>query len=305
MIRRQVHGHDRPSLRWVAAGLVVALAAALGGWLVAERIAADPATVPSYSKELKAGPARLKVSTDWAEVRSPPVLPGLKDAPAWTPYAGLATTVSVALVAPDDAALVPNALVKDAAGGLPQPERARVVGLEARAYRGVRSGQSVLDVYAIPTTRGVLTLVCSARNGAAEGPTWCLDGLDSITVAGAQPLKPAADTAYRMRAPEALKKLDAVRVSERKALRSSKGPVGQQRAADRLYRAYLAAAEELGALAPQKSAAARVVTSLRDTARAYRALSVAADRRSKRAWARARSRVARAEKALRGRVAAI
>ena len=140
MIRRQAHGHERPSLRWVAAGLVVALVAAIGGWVVAEKIAADPATVPSYSKELQAGPARLKVSTDWAEVRSPPVLPGLAGAPAWTPYSGLATTVSVALLAPDDAALVPNELVKGADGGLPNPERARVVGLEARAYRGVRSG---------------------------------------------------------------------------------------------------------------------------------------------------------------------
>ena len=257
---------------------------------------------PEYG--VQAGPARLKVSTDWAEVRSPPLLPGLAGAPAWTPYSGLATTVSVALVAPDDAALVPNELVKGAEGGLPKPEKARVVGLEARAYRGVRSGQSVLDVYAIPTTRGVLTLVCSARNGAAEGPTWCLDGLDSITVSGAKPLKPADDTAYRMRAPAILKKLDAVRVSERKALRAAKGPVGQERAAERLYRANLAASDELGALAPKGTSAARVVTSLRDTARAYRALSAAADRRSKRAWARARAQVARAERTLRGRVAA-
>ena len=111
-------------------------------------------------------------------------------------------------------------------GALPRPEKARVVGLEARAYRGVRSGESVLDLYAIPTTRGVLTLVCSARTGAPEAPTWCLNGLDSITVSGAQPLKPAADTAYRMRAPAVLKKLDTARVSERKALRRAKGPVG-------------------------------------------------------------------------------
>ena len=117
----------------------------------------------------------------------------------------------------------------------------------------MRSGESVLDVYAIPTTRGVLTLVCSARNGAPEAPTWCLNGLDSITVAGAKPLKPAADTAYRMRAPAVLKKLDAARVSDRKALRRAKGPVGQQRAATRLYRAHLAAAEMLAPLAPDKT----------------------------------------------------
>jgi hypothetical protein len=167
----------------------------------------------------------------------------------------------------------------------------------------VRSGESVLDVYAIPTTRGVLTLVCSARTGAPEAPTWCLNGLDSITVTGAQPLKPAADTAYRMRAPAVMKKLDAARVSERKALRRAKGPVGQQRAATRLYRAHLATAEQLAPLAPDKTRPERVVTSLRATARAYRALATAAERRSKRAWARARSEVARAERTFKQRVA--
>ncbi len=42
MIRRYTHGHDRPSLRWMAVGLVVALAAGLGGWVVANQIAAEP-----------------------------------------------------------------------------------------------------------------------------------------------------------------------------------------------------------------------------------------------------------------------
>ena len=189
MINRQTHGRERPSLRWMAVGLLVALAAGLGGWAVAERIAAEPPAAPSLERVLDAGPARLKVSTAWVTARRPPELPGLAGAPAWTPYSGLATTVTVALVPADDAALVPSGLVKAAQGGLPKPERARVVGLEARAYRGVRTGDSVLDVYAIPTTRGVLTLVCAARNGAPEAPTWCLNGLDQITVAGARPLQ--------------------------------------------------------------------------------------------------------------------
>ena len=46
------------------------------------------------------------------------------------------------------------------------------------------------------------------------------------------------------------------------------------------------------------------MTSLRATARAYRALGTAADRGSKRAWARARTEVARAERTLKQRVAA-
>jgi len=304
MIRRYTHGYDRPSLRWMVVGLVVALVAGLGGWMIANQIAAEPTATPVAQRVLDAGPARLKVSTGWEQARRPPKLPGLGSAPAWTPYSGLTTTVSVALLPADDPALVPAALVKDAEGGLPRAEKARVVGLEARAYRGVLSGDNVLDVYAIPTTRGVLTLVCAARSGTPEAPTWCLNGLDQITVEGARPLKPDAGTAYRMRAPATLKTLDTSRVSERVALRRAKGPIGQERAARTLYRAYAAAAEDLAPLAPEGEPPALVISSLRSTARAYRALGDAADRRSKRAWARAKTAVSKAEKTLKRRVAA-
>ena len=182
---------ERPSLRWMAAGLAVALLAAGGGWFVADRIAADPASPrrrsPSCSTPVprgcgcpRAGSAR----------RGRPRCPGSRVRRRGRPTPASATTVSVALVPADDPALVPAALVKEADGGLPRPEKARVVGLEARAYRGVRTGDAVLDVYAIPTTRGVLTIVCAARSGGPEAPTWCLNGLDQITVAGARPITP-------------------------------------------------------------------------------------------------------------------
>ena len=133
----------------MAVGLVVALVAGVGGYLVANHIAADPASAPAIDKVLAAGPARLKVSSDWERAARPPAVPGLAGAPAFTPYDGLATTVSVALLPADDPALVPAALVAVAEGGLPKAEKAKVVGLEARAYRGIRTGDSVLDVYAI------------------------------------------------------------------------------------------------------------------------------------------------------------
>ena len=288
----------------MAVGLVVALVAGVGGWLLANHIAADPASAPSVDKVLTAGPARLRVSSDWERAARPPAVPGLAGAPAFTPYDGLATTVSVALLPADDPALVPAALVKAAEGGLPKPEKARVVGLEARAYRGIRTGDSVLDVYAIPTTRGVLTLVCTARNGGTEAPTWCLNGLDQITVDGAQPIAPKAGTAFDLRAPETLKGLDEARVRERTALRRSKGPVGQERAARTLWKAYGDAAAELAPYAAAGEPSVEVVAALRETARAYRALGDAAHRRSKRAWARARAGVSQAERELKARVAA-
>ena len=58
MIRRQAHGHERPSLRWIAAGLAVALAAAVGGWLGrrADRRRSGDAVAAGRPKELDAGP---------------------------------------------------------------------------------------------------------------------------------------------------------------------------------------------------------------------------------------------------------
>jgi hypothetical protein len=285
-------------------GLAVALAAALGGWAVADRIAADPVTAPSTQKVLDAGPAHLKVSAGWARAPRAPALPGLGDAPAYMPYSGLTTTVSVALVPADSASLVPAALAEKADGGLPKAETAKVVGLQARAYRGVHTGDSVLDIYAIPTTRGVLTLICAARSGAEASPTWCLEGLDQITVEGARPITLNDATAYRMRAPATMKSLDAVRVRERVALRRAKGPVGQERAAGALRKAYFAAADDLAPLAAKGEPSEDVVAALRDTGRAYRKLGVAADHKSKRGWMRARSEVAKAEKTLKLRVAA-
>jgi hypothetical protein len=204
----------------------------------------------------------------------------------------------VALLPADSASLVPSALVEKVDGGLPKAEKAKVVGLSARAYRGVVVSDSVLDIYAIPTTRGILTLVCTARAGAEASPTWCLEGLDQITVAGARPITLNDATAYRMRAPETMKKLDSVRVSERIALRRARGPIGQERAARALRQAYFAAADELAPLAPKGEPSEDVVDALRDAGRAYRKLGTAADHKSKRGWKRARSQVSRAEKTL-------
>ena len=46
MIGRRADGRERPSLRWIAVGVAVALAAAIGGWFLANHIAADPASAP-------------------------------------------------------------------------------------------------------------------------------------------------------------------------------------------------------------------------------------------------------------------
>src|SRR6185503_20273724 len=105
-------------------------------------------------------------------------------------------------------------------------------------------------------------------------------------------------------APETMKKLDSVRVREREALRRAEGPVGQKRAALALYRAYGDAAAELTPLGVKGEPSEAVALALRDTARAYRKLSIAADHRTERGWERARTAVSEAERTLELRVAA-
>ena len=299
MIRRQPGPpRERISVRWIAAGLTVALIAAFAGWFAARQIGTPPKATPATEKTLTAGAVRLRVSTDWARVARPPDVPGLGHAPAWAPYAALSTTVSVAIVPADHPSLLPTTLVDQAKGGLPAPEAAKVVGLAARAYRGVRSGTATLDVYAIPTTRGILTLVCRAPNGGPEAPAWCLNGLDQITVEGASAIKPDASTAFRLKAPAVLATLNQRRVEERTALRRAHTPPGQAKVALELWRVHRDTAASLATLAPAGSDYAKLVSAIRDAGTAYRGLAASADRRSKRSWLRARSRVSRAEKAL-------
>ena len=216
------------------------------------------------------------------------------------------TTVSVALVPGRHPALVPGRAGREgrrrAARGR---RRARVVGLEARAYRGVQTGDSVLDIYAIPTTRGVLTLVCAARSGGRRRPPGASNGLDQITVGAPGRSPPNAGTAYRMRAPAAMKGLDAVRVRERVALRRAKGPVGQERAARTLWRAYgdgrrASSRRWRRRASRRRRSSPRCATPRAPTGK----LGDAAEQRSKRGWARARSAVAKAEKTLKRRLAA-
>ncbi len=300
------YGRPRPALRWVAVGVALAVVGAVGGWFVAHRIASRaPAAAPGATERLlDAGPARLRVSAPWTPARRRPAVAGLTGAPAWTPFAGLSTTVSVALLPAQQATLLPTALVNSVSGALPRAQAARLVGLHALAYHGVRSGQSLLDVYAIPTTRGVLTLACTTGANAAEAPAWCLNGLDSVTVDGAKPLAPAPDTAYRLGAAAVLRPLDRARVGERRALRAAKRYAGQGHAAQALASAYLTAARALGPLVPASGAAAAVPGALRTAATAYQGLARAAAHRDRRGWNRARGAVARAETAVKTRVAA-
>jgi hypothetical protein len=107
-----------------------------------------------------------------------------------------------------------------------------------------------------------------------------------------------------MRLPEAMAPLDAARVRGRRALRDARTPAGQAAAADGLQRAHAAAATTLAPLAAANSPGAALVRALRATASGYGRLALAARRRDRAAWRRAREAVRRAEATLSDRLAA-
>ena len=198
----------------MAVGLAVALVAALGGWAVAERIAADRPPAAPVAELLDAGPARLQVSSGWHGAPKPPALPGLGGS------TGLDAVLGPGPRRSRSRWCRPTTRRWSPWPGQGGPGRAAATreGAGGRAARRARIAASrpatrVLDIYAIPTTRGVLTLVCAARNGAPEAPTWCLNGLDQITVTARGRCRLTDDTAYHMQAPAVLKALDASRVA--------------------------------------------------------------------------------------------
>jgi len=289
---------------WIVAGAAVTLACGAAGWTLGTVLLDEPSAPAPSDRLVTAGPVRLKVSSAWQRADRAPTVPGLGTAPAFTPYAGLTTTVSVALVPADHRTLVPATLVKAAGAGLPRAGPARIAGLDAWAYRGVPIGRSVVDLYAIPTTRGVLTLACTGRSGADGASTWCLNGLERLAVDQGRPLPLDSGVAYRMHAPSELRRFDAVRVRERRALSRAKGPVSQRRAADALERSYAATAMRLEPIASPDDPSGRVVSALREASRSYAGLAGAAAQGSRERWTRARAAVDRAEDVLAARLEA-
>ena len=183
-------------------GVVVALGAARGGWVVADRIAAEPVAPPPAQKVFVSGPARLQVSTRAGRARRGrrPSRARGRAAPM-RPTPGCRPRSRSRSSRRNGRARAGRARGAGQ-GGLPKgAARARRRPAGARDTAGVKTGERSRDVYAIPTTRGVLTLVCSARIGARGRRRGASSGLDQITVEGARPIEISAGTAYRMRAP--------------------------------------------------------------------------------------------------------
>jgi hypothetical protein len=252
--------HRRPSsstallvgLPVLGALLGAILALALGG---GAGDAPSRTTPPPAARAVAAGDLRLTLPQGWHAVRSGPAVPSF--AGVRTAFArGPNVDVAIALLPAARRSLLPRGL--DAAHGL-RPSRPRVARAGAlRAYHYVRiaKSQRALDVFAVPTTQGIATIVCSSTTPV---PGACDAALGGLRLARGAFVPLNADAAFLARLPAAAMTLDARRARLRTQLARASVSEAAVRIVARLAGTYAAAASTLRPLVAHGSAAGATV----------------------------------------------
>jgi hypothetical protein len=240
------------ALPLLAAILGAILALAFGDDAGPAPVRATPAPA---GRTVAAGDLRLTLPEGWTPIRTIPAMPGFEGARA-TFARSWNADVAIALLPAVKPSLLPAQL--DAAKS-PASSRPRVAGAGTlRGYHYVRDprGAGVLDVVAVPTTRGVATIACRST---VVAPDECDLALRGLRLARGSFVPLSADAAFLSRLPAVAATLDAERVRLRERLARATLAEDPARTADRLAGAYAGASSALRPLAAPRSEAAGTV----------------------------------------------
>jgi hypothetical protein len=288
----------------IVAGVLVILAA-VGGWIAAERLIADPVVVPNDPPvTVRTGTTELLLRPGWEADPALPKLPGIAELPgakAFAPTDGGSGRMVIAQLPQGAVGELPKATADALRVPLGSSKRTTVAGIRgvgytALALRGVTSG--LADVYTIPTAAGILAIGCVAPIDDPLPVGSCPGDIRAVSAHA----PPVTDPALKLKLPAVMQTLNIVRENARAALRSAPTSPKQAVPARGLWRAYKAAANTLAPVTPKTGAAAQLPAAFRNAARAYRALALAAAHHDRRAWRRASARVRAAEKTVAARV---
>lgn len=279
-----------------------AMLAAVGfGWFVAQGgLKSDPPPPAPLPHIVSAEGLRVRTDPTWQRASPAPSVPGFTRSKtvAFRPTPGLDTFVIVQMLPLNTRSLLPPALETTAG----KPQTTTFDGRPAWHYAALVAGPWNLDVLAMPTTTGVLTVACAAQEDG-QALLGCLDGMRSVDPARGRALRPNADLAFQRKLSALLPGLNRGRLKTGHALLKADGPVGQGAAARRMRTLYRDAAGELHAL-DVAGPTRELSSALSATGAAYRQLSIAAGHRSRREWNSARDAVRGAERTLALRVTA-
>ena len=201
-----------------------------------------------------------------------------------------------AVLRPEDASLIPAALVRRA-GGAPEP-RPVPAGVRGWRYEFTSPGDpGRLSLLVMPATTGVVTLAClssDAPGSTASGE--CVDAARTVELRRGAWMTPGPEAAMRIALPAALARLDRDRRTGRRALAAAGSRGARVRASRSVARAYATAAA-LRPLAGNRRAAALVAV-LGRLHRDYSRLATAHAQRYPRLAVRSGARIGRRESRL-------
>ena len=209
--------------------VVLGLAGAAAGYVLGSGgddsgTASDP-----LANSASAGTVGLSFPAGWRRVSEEPGIPGARfDQPVvLAPASGRARLVA-GQVAATGPALLPAGLLARLPGGAPDGEPVHLGRLEALRYRNLkpRGLDGSLQLYAVPTTRGVATVACTTPAGpeAASFLANCESVATSLQLSGAKPYALGPDPAYARTLSTTLGKLDRARAPAAARLRRADTP---------------------------------------------------------------------------------
>src|SRR4051812_46213086 len=151
-----------PSPAALVAAATLIVIAAVGGWVLAEKLISHPVAVPEAAPlTVRTGDAELVLRAGWQQAPAVPKVPGLNTpgAQAYAPADGGSGRMVLTML-PAGAASLPKATAAALRVPLGSSKRATVAGLRGVGYTALalRKVSGLVDVYSVPTAAGTLTV---------------------------------------------------------------------------------------------------------------------------------------------------
>jgi hypothetical protein len=290
----------------IAVVLVLVVAAIAAGFLIGHsgKKSSHPQALGSSAA---AGHIQLRYPSSWQLSSAPAAGSAAAGVPFETPITLTAPPPTAGTLAAGEIStatgptLLPASLSARVQGGLPASRPVSLRGLAAASYAGLRlAGQNgTTTIYAVPTTAGVATIVCSSASTIFMADCGQVAATLGLMGAGALPLGP--DAAYARGLSGALSGLAQSAKAPLTALRSAGTPAAQAAASAQLARVYTAVAAQLVRLSVSprdRVAHDRVVAALRALGAGYANAAAAARHNQSTAYARAGRQIAAAASSL-------
>ena len=277
------------------AGVVLAVLAAATGYLVAPK-ARPPAPAPAQPRVVGSPVLELTIPPDWRVADSLPLRPGL-DYEGTPVRLAPRTSEGVALVAgrvaADAPSFVPASLPPTLAAALPRPALIMLGDVGALRYEGLRPAgeDAVVELYAVPTSAGPVSVSCTADAASAGLLEACRRVAATLAIRDGEPLELKPDAQYGSAVAAVLGRLVTARGQARARLARAGG---QAREAASLAQAFAAARDGMAKTTPPPVAAPvhdGIRAALDRAGKAYAALAAGAQRDDRAGFRRA-SRVA-------------